>query len=128
MNCIKNDRELMRLKIFSIFTQMKYTRQIVTIILSVYLLVLMVMPCTDAHSKIGTIEQTQVSQSDDDHHDLEICSPFCVCSSCMAAVILQPVITFEILHFEPQYKDIPSSYKSIVSSFHGSIWQPPQLV
>jgi len=107
---------------------MKYTRQIVTTILSVYLLVLMVMPCSDAHSKMGAIAQTQVSQSGDDHHDIEICSPFCVCSSCTAAVIVQPVITFEVLHFEPHYRNVPSLYESVVSSFYGSIWQPPQLV
>jgi len=107
---------------------MKQARQIITTILSVYLLILIVMPCTDAHSKMNAKEQTQISQHEDDHHDIEICSPFCVCSSCTAAVVLQPVITFEVLHFEPHYRNISSLYESVVSSFYGSIWQPPQLV
>lgn len=107
---------------------MKSIRQIVTTILSVYLLILMVMPCTDAHSKMGAATNTQISQAHDDHHDLEICSPFCVCSGCTAAVMLQAVITFEVFHFESHYKNVPGLYESIVSSFYGSIWQPPQLV
>jgi len=107
---------------------MQYTRQIVTTILSVYLLVLTVMPCTDAHAKMGATQQTQVSQADDEHHDLDICSPFCVCSSCTAAVILQPSITFDVLHFESEGKNVPSFYQSVNSSFYASIWQPPQLV
>jgi len=108
---------------------MKATRQIVTTIFTVYLLVLMVMPCTDAHSRLGLTTQNQFSQSvDDDHHDIEICSPFCVCSSCVAAVMVQPVIAFETLHFESHYRNGHSFYESIVSSFYGSIWQPPQLI
>jgi len=107
---------------------MKKARQIITTILSVYLLILVIMPCTDAHSQMNVKEQTQILQHDDDHHDIEICSPFCVCSSCTAAVVLQPVITFEVFHFEQHYRNIPSLYESVVSSFYGSIWQPPQLV
>ena len=88
----------------------------------------MVMPCTDAHSKTTATVKTEVSRSGDNHQDLDICSPFCVCAGCTAAVVLQPVTTFEVFYFEPQYKNIPSFYKSAVSSFYGSIWQPPQLV
>lgn len=108
---------------------MKKARQIITIILSAYLLILMVMPCSDAHAQLKETSNTYLSQNDNDHHnDIELCTPFCVCSSCTAAVVLQPLITFEVLHFEPHYRNIPSFYDSIVSSFYGSIWQPPQLV
>lgn len=108
---------------------MKYTRQIVTSILSVYLLLLSVVPCNDVHSKVRAIARTEVSEHGEDHHNVEICTPFCVCSNCVAAVMLQPIAGFEIPCFEQQhYRPLPSFYESIVSSFYGSIWQPPQLV
>lgn len=96
--------------------------------LSAYLLILMVMPCSDAHAQIVSVKQTQVSQLDNDHHDVELCTPFCVCSSCTAAIVLQPTVEFEAFQFDPYFKEVSNSYTFIASSFFGSIWQPPQLV
>lgn len=108
---------------------MKSTRKTITTLLSVYLLILMVMPCSDAHAQFGKVNQTQVSQLDNDHHhDVELCTPFCVCAGCTAAIVLQPSIEFETFQFDFQFKEAVSSYKFIASSFFGSIWQPPQLV
>jgi hypothetical protein len=114
---------------FSIFTPMKHARQILTILLSAYLLVLMVMPCSDAHSAAaGGTEALLTQSAKGHHHDAELCTPFCVCASCTAAVVLQPSLEFEVLQFEPHYTYAANFYKSIASSFYGSIWQPPQLV
>lgn len=86
------------------------------------------MPCSDAHSKASSTAQINIEQSNHDHHNIDICSPFCVCSSCTVAIILQPAITFEPPHFEEYNKETVSFYKSENSSFYGSIWQPPQLI
>lgn len=108
---------------------MKNTRQIVTAILSVYLLILMVMPCSDAHTQIKGAAETSVSQAESDHHhDVELCTPFCVCGSCVTAIVLQPSIEIDVPYFESYYKEAASFYQSVKSTFHGSIWQPPQLV
>ncbi|MDV6170355.1 DUF6660 family protein [Flavobacterium sp. DG1-102-2] len=107
---------------------MKKTRQILTAILSVYLLILMVMPCSDAHTQMQRRTETYLSHNDSDqHHDVELCTPFCVCGSCVTAIVLQSTLEFETLHFEPQFQEAQSFYQSVKSTFHGTIWQPPQL-
>lgn len=107
---------------------MKFTRKIITGLLSAYLLMLMVMPCSDAHAQIVTTSHAQISQLDNDHHDVELCTPFCVCSVCAAAIVLQPTVEFEAIQFDPYFKEASNFYSFIASSFFGSIWQPPQLV
>ncbi|WP_373283142.1 DUF6660 family protein [Flavobacterium suaedae] len=108
---------------------MQKTRQIFIKFLSVYLLVLMILPCSDAHASLGNTNSVQLSQqADDEHHDMEICTPFCVCSSCVVGVVLQPVTEFCIFIPEIPSALISNFYQSVKSDFHGSIWQPPQLV
>lgn len=107
---------------------MKSTRQIITAILSVYLLVLMVMPCSDAHTHLGTNTRAHFSKSTDTHNHADVCTPFCVCSGCVAAIVLQPALEFEVLQFDALHNEPANLYESVASSFYGSIWQPPQLV
>ncbi|WP_308219365.1 DUF6660 family protein [Flavobacterium sp. NRK1] len=108
---------------------MQNLKQIATYFLSVYLLVLMVFPCSDAHTKNVVLKHSQIEQSHAGHHDdIEICTPFCVCGSCVAAVIVHS--PFDITFFIPVPTSFqePVFYQSLQSLFKGSIWQPPQLV
>ena len=110
---------------------MQRIRQILTSFLSVYLFVLMVLPCTDAHARVNNDQATQITQADDnDHHhtDIEICTPFCVCGSCVAAVVLQQLAEFTFFIPKPKNRLISNFYQSLNHEFYGSIWQPPQLV
>ena len=107
---------------------MQKTRQIFTALLSVYLLILMVLPCSDAHASHSNIRSAQVSQQADQHNDIEICTPFCICSSCVVAVVIQPVTEFGIFIPETPSTQISNFYQSVKSDFYGAIWQPPQLV
>lgn len=107
---------------------MKQTRCFLTTFLSAYLLILMVLPCNDAHAQTETIFQTQSSQVSQDEHHEDFCTPFCICSCCTTPIIVQSMTVFEVSYFDNHFSKISSFYKSITSNFFGSIWQPPQLV
>lgn len=55
-----------------------------TIILTIYSLLLTVVPCTDAHSVVQKSDVSEMVQSTDNINDilLDICSPFCACACC----------------------------------------------
>lgn len=107
---------------------MKQARQILTSFLSVYLLVLMVLPCNDVHAHAESATLQQFSQLQNEQHHEDFCTPFCICACCTTPIIMQSALVFEVPNFENVYVKTPSFYKSTVSSFFGSIWQPPQLV
>src|SRR5690606_11468758 len=116
-------------KFFFYIYNMKLTRRIFTSFLSVYLLVLMIMPCNDVHAQTQTVFSTQTSQVQNEQHHDDFCTPFCICSCCTNPIIIHSAIVFDMVpHFENSYTKTPSFYKPAVSSFFGSIWQPPQLV
>lgn len=100
--------------------------------LSAYLLVLMVLPCSDVHvsqqkSFVSNYELLQTS-TDDSHNDMELCTPFCICAGCVVAVIIQKQLEFIPFNPEVFTKKVTNFYISPTSNFFGSIWQPPQLV
>ena len=107
---------------------MQKLRHILTQLLSVYLLVLMVLPCSDAHARTAAIEKVQFSAQEHEHIDSHICTPFCVCSGCTAAIVLQAVVNIEPIHFTISMKSADNFYQSVNSHFFGSIWQPPQII
>ena len=110
---------------------MNVIRQIVLHVFSVYLVVLMVLPCSEAHaSNIGTAMQHSHNhnQSDDTGHQGELCTPFCVCGSCVVAVMINPVLEIIFLQPEKTSTEIQNFYSSFKSDFFGSIWQPPKIV
>ncbi|MCW4469809.1 hypothetical protein OGH69_12585 [Flavobacterium sp. MFBS3-15] len=104
------------------------TRHILTMLFSVYLLGLMVLPCSESHAQETSFQRT-VSQEHDEHdHSMEICTPFCVCGSCVAAIVLHSPIDYNLLNLDSEIsRNISNFYQSVKSDFHGSIWQPPQL-
>ncbi|PZR23787.1 MAG: hypothetical protein DI539_02105 [Flavobacterium psychrophilum] len=106
---------------------MKTIRQIFTILLTVYLLFLMAMPCSDEHESAN--EQNYISQSSDNStHADELCTPFCICSSCIASFVHQPSFEFDFIIPQSVYNNRTQSfYQSVKSSFFGSIWQPPKI-
>lgn len=110
---------------------MNRIRQILLYSFSVYLIVLMVLPCSEAHASNSSNDIEHYGSKkdkDDDHHQMEICTPFCICGSCVIAIVLHPVIDIQFFAFEKNTTEISNFYTSFNSDFHGSIWQPPQLV
>ena len=98
----------------------------IAVILSVYVMVLTAMPCTD----IDTVDSNSVSyelaeQNHNQSNDLDLCSPFCFCHCC------------QTLSFPSFYDGFLSDVKVVnlnipfkesrFSSPFSSIWQPPKL-
>ena len=103
----------------------------ITIILSVYLIGLSILPCADLEIT-STVNASQFLSEENHSHDKEndMCSPFCACSCCGVQVLsYHPHIVFEFPVELFSTSLLAPNYKSVfASSFFGSIWQPPQIV
>ncbi|WP_264551131.1 DUF6660 family protein [Flavobacterium sp. N2038] len=102
----------------------------ISTILLVYILALLVVPCsdvynscTDTNSKIQEASHSH-SQDNDDH-----CTPFCQCSCCSVSVVK---FQFKLPDFNlPQQtytvKNSVIRDCQVISRYSGSIWQPPKF-
>lgn len=102
-----------------------------TLIFSIYLLAISMLPCGDANNECNTTapqtETTQNHSHKTDHND--VCSPFCICSCCSTVanfsipesrVIEEKTVFAEIQKF-------PIRDFNFVSNYYGNIWQPPKI-
>ena len=108
---------------------MDKTRHILTILFSVYLLGLMVLPCSESHAQEASFHKTASQEQDNHDQSMETCTPFCVCGGCVAAIVLHSPLEYNL--FDPAveiHREKSNFYQSVISTFHCSIWQPPQLV
>ena len=103
--------------------------KIIAFILSLYILLLSGMPCTDAQDcNLSTTTQVSATQNHDNHqHESEHCPPLCHCSCCSVAVSKLP--TFALV-----YKKLPLANQLKFSFYHShyltgfleAVWQPPK--
>jgi len=96
----------------------------IAFILSIYVLVLTAIPCIDLHdASFGSAHQSEQHQHENegDH-----CSPFCTCSCCATAVIIQdiPVQPNSFAFIEKQYSFYCSGF---YDGPEANIWQPPKI-
>ncbi len=96
-------------------------------ILSLYILVLLAIPCADVPTD-NSLSKVELSSNATHHpqNDLDHCSPFCTCSCCACPVVFQCFIShFDWVSFPPEHV---STYSSVyIFSFCTSFWQPPKL-
>jgi hypothetical protein len=99
-------------------------------ILSLYILVLTAVPCLEVpeFSGSGNVLTQNTTNDTQELPDVDLCSPFCVCSCCVSSISSQ-----EVFHIDFTYDSFSSvqysKYTSVFSSFNfASIWQPPKLV
>ncbi len=99
---------------------------------SAYLLLLMVLPCTESHTAGGDVVAAHSGKVGDTsgkkHSADDLCTPFCACGNCIVAVILQPVLEIKVPVQVKNPAQASNFYSSLKSDFHSTIWQPPQLV
>lgn len=102
-----------------------------TVIFSIYILALSVLPCSDAYNDCNSnTALTENSQNHDHNTDLnDICSPFCTCTCCSISanpkftpfsIKIAKVVAVSLLKF-------PNREFSFASNFYGNIWQPPKI-
>jgi hypothetical protein len=102
--------------------------KITAFILSIIVLVLSCMPCTDGGNSMGKAKQEVVKSShQQDYPKTDACSPFCSCSCCSGVPIPKVLAKLVLakVEFKKQYYTF---YSSSVKDVSLAIWQPPQLV
>jgi hypothetical protein len=98
-------------------------------ILSCIILALSCLPCRDgivARLEKGKIEFAKSTNSQQDTHKSDACSPFCSCSCCTGTNFSFTLVTVDNIIFHNAKHAaalIPSSLREIALP----IWQPPQL-
>lgn len=96
-------------------------------ILSLYILVLTVIPCCDVwkFSSVNKIENIHKA-IDEPSNEIDHCSPFCTCNCCTSPVLYQTAFfNFTVSVFRAEkFKYLRSFY---IPSFYASIWQPPEF-
>jgi hypothetical protein len=96
-------------------------------ILSVYVVILTVMPCIDEYQDtISQKVELTTNSTNTQHNDTDHCSPFCTCTCCASPVVFMnnemQIESFPVTQ-EHQF-EYKSSYRS---SEHFGIWQPPKI-
>ncbi|MFC4233317.1 DUF6660 family protein [Parasediminibacterium paludis] len=100
-----------------------------TLIFSIYLLVLSCVPCADKDEcNINMDIKTTISSTTKENPKKsdEACTPFCTCSHCSASAYYQPLNSYKIpkrIFPTTKYPVYDVSYNSQVFF---SIWQPPK--
>jgi hypothetical protein len=102
--------------------------KIFALLLSVYVLFLVSLPCKDGENCTYDVHTGTVH-----HHDEpgsqelpDGCSPFCVCSCCSVTVILTDFHFKSLLTFIPVEVNIPLK-QDLHSHYFQHIWQPPKI-
>lgn len=101
------------------------------IILAVYIFLCALYPCTDSDMHTGPIQEGIAILSDHDHShsgvELDICSPFCICSCCSANIRLSVPNQIEQTYVEHNTVLISQYIEHPVLDVSLAIWQPPKL-
>ena len=99
---------------------MKY----ILLILSVLILTMALMPCSDGHTCDETAQEISL-EHDHSEDEKDHCSPFCVCSCCGMKINFQSDVTI----FKPTTylnSTYQFSYSFLYSfSFNQTVWHPP---
>lgn len=97
-----------------------------TVILSIYVMILTFMPCADAHVDNADCHSIiQQDQGGEHSEDIEICSPFCFCDCCQT-LAQTSILTITKVNF-PRFEVIsPLLVQNEIESII-SFWHPPKF-
>lgn len=101
----------------------------VTIILSLIILGLSIIPCSDGNN-FEDQHQDEISANHNHQEDSDDSCPItCVCNCCGMAITYVPIKTFNLKLNEKISTKVFSNYQSNYRfDFLSNIWQPPQLM
>lgn len=108
---------------------MKFLR----LILTIYFIALLVMPCSDVKAKSAKVIDNQSSMNAERSHSEEKddgCSPFCFCSCCQITITtfkIEPLLDIS-LQVKFYYSNKILFHKNnIAYQVYDHIWQPPKI-
>jgi len=104
--------------------------KIFAFILSLFFMVLTVVPCNDVAKGLGEkvclAEDIHLEQSQDQHADL--CTPFCVCNCCGISMTVLQITELLPEKIVVLIKDIlPEKNYNYTISEPAGVWQPPKI-
>ncbi len=103
--------------------------KLICLLISVYILYLVSLPCIDGPSCINDsqVNQTQPhDQSHDSDQHVDGCSPFCICACCSISVVLTAFHFESTPFFSPVHIDFILKEGKSVKYFH-RVWEPPKV-
>ena len=102
-----------------------------TLIFSIYLLALSIVPCSDAFNAGQNDKENVTFSAAHDHstENADFCSSFCICNCCTSPVISKFQayhLPIPIIKIFPEQK-FPIRKLSFISVYTGNTWHPPQI-
>jgi len=93
--------------------------------ISIYLLVLALLPCGDAFAhEDSSSSKNKIEQTAAEHTDS--CSSLCSCACCGQISYQETVPAFSFA-MQTSFKEIAEHYQEkITQNFYGFVWQPPK--
>ena len=100
--------------------------KLVAVILSVYVLTLTAVSCSDMLAAENSQSEIAVTAEIQDHpYNIDLCSPFCFCSCCQTFPVS---IENTIYYFVPVYDKNSNPYLENNYPNHViSVWRPPKI-
>ncbi|OQX97998.1 MAG: hypothetical protein B6I20_11625 [Bacteroidetes bacterium 4572_117] len=95
------------------------------IIISVYILALIAIPCADAHASDSGKVSMELLQQDYNHSDgVDLCSPFCFCNCCQTHSQPAGYNTYQV-NLVSSTISMAYLYQNEIN-YTFSFWRPPQ--
>jgi ABC-type nickel/cobalt efflux system permease component RcnA len=108
--------------------------RLLSLILSAYMLVLSLAPCTDGvqHEHIQNACDSEIivdnhNHSDHNHDHQDTCPPFCVCACCGSIVVIPSQIFYKAVSIQISSSSIYDYQSNYSFEFHSGVWHPPTL-
>lgn len=104
----------------------------ISFILSIAILAVSFVPCTDnLLAKGGNTLKKEITSSDksskDHNNSSDNCSPFCTCSCCAATAFYTPLCKAQPIKIVFKSEKYPLYNVSLSAEVYYSIWQPPKF-
>ena len=116
----------------TVFTLSLHAMKLISYILSIYMLVLALVPCSDGidfiHGNCDSsteIADNSHNHSDHDHQDL--CTPFCTCTCCGSMFTMPTTLDYSDCHSKISTECIHNYQSSYSFDYSKGVWHPPAL-
>ncbi|WP_338081525.1 DUF6660 family protein [Aestuariivivens sediminis] len=101
----------------------------IAIILSLIVLVLTIIPCSDGNNTEDQYRDEISTNHNHQNDSDDTCALTCICNCCGTVITYQPLATFNLGLKNQILREMVSVHISIYRfNFQYNIWQPPQLI
>jgi hypothetical protein len=103
--------------------------RIILIILAFYTIALSCIPCQDQALEASYSDHLKFDASSDQQSaDIDLCSPFCICTCCSAITLQTEIVSPPLMASFSVFEELSFAYSSNSDSGDlATIWQPPRI-